>query len=88
MVRKERLNGSQAKDAKEDRHTDDLRALAKVAGSALSPRDPLAPSWHVVLPWDRNQDYDRPLSPAGGAVEAEAVFGPEGVVTWIRSSLT
>lgn len=85
----ERLNGWPSKEARPELYTHDLRALVKAAGIKLTPLDPRAASWHLVLQWDRGQGYE-PQTPSRKFARSwvRAASGEEGVVTWIRSILT
>ena len=68
--------------------THDLRALMRIAEIAVPRQGPTRASWKVVLDWQRNQGYDpasMPRKVAQGMVEA--VFGTDGVVTWLRENL-
>ena len=89
IMRKERLNAWPSKASRPDLYTHDLRALRQIAGIVLNPRDVTAPAWAVVLQWDRNQGYDpKPMPRKVAASMVEAVFGNQGVDTWIRQTLT
>jgi hypothetical protein len=62
--------------------------LVQIAGIPLKTKDPVGPSWKVVLDWDRNQAYDpNPMPRRVARSMIEAAFGPQGVVTWIRETL-
>jgi hypothetical protein len=84
----ERLNGWPDKEIRSDLYTHDLRKLLAAAQIAFTVRDPVGPSWAVVLQWDRGQAYDPARMPRRVARSmVEAAFGEKGVVTWIRKSL-
>ncbi len=86
---KERLNAWPSREARGDLFTHDVRALSLIAGLTVGPTNPIAASWHLVFQWDRNQGYDpKPMPRKVARSMVEAVFGIDGVVTWIRSSLT
>jgi hypothetical protein len=88
IMRRERLNAWPSKEARADLWTHDLRALREIAQIPLAVAASLAPAWHVVLQWDRNQGYDPARMPRKVAQAlVEAAFGQDGVVTWIRQSL-
>ena len=88
IMSRERLNGWPSKASREELYTHDLRVLARIAGVNLSATDIHAPSWHLVLQWDRNQGYDPQRMPRKVAKNwVEAAFGPDGVVTWIKLTL-
>jgi len=85
---KERLNTWPDKDSRKELYTHDLRKLVQIAGIELNTRDPIGPSWAVVLQWDRGQAYDPDRMPRKVARSMiEAAFGQKGVVTWIRETL-
>ncbi len=89
IMRRERLNGWPSKEARPELYTHNLRTLLSVAGITLSSRDPVGPSWSVVLQWDRNQGYDpKPMPRRFAQGMVDAAFGERGAVTWIRSNLT
>ena len=70
-------------------YTHGLQRLAALAGIDLDPDDAMAPYWHVVLQWQRNQGYDpQPMPKPVLESFLEAAFSPEGVATWLRSKLT
>jgi hypothetical protein len=88
VMRKERLNGWPDKELRSDLYTHDLRKLVAVAQIELKPRNPIGPSWAVVLQWDRAQGYDpEPMPRRVARSMVEAAFGEKGVVTWIRRTL-
>jgi hypothetical protein len=88
IMGRERLNSWPDRALRPELHTHDLRKLVKIAGIQLRTKDPVGPSWKVVLDWDRNQAYDPNLMPRKVARSMiEAAFGPKGVVTWIRGIL-
>lgn len=85
----ERMNAWPSRQTRRDVYTHDLRKLLKIAGIQLDEADPRAPSWLVVLQWDRNQGYaPRPMPAKVADDMLEATFGPEGVATWLRQNLT
>ena len=87
FMRRERFNSWPTRAARPDLFTHDLRKLVAAAGIPLDPQDPIAPSWQVILQWDRNQQYDpRPMPARVASSWFDAAFGQEGVVTWIRKS--
>ena len=89
IMRKERLNSWPSRSARRDLYTHDLRVLQRIAGITVPPTDRTAPAWHVLLQWDRNQGYDpKPMPRKVARAMVDAAFGPDGVVTWIRQSLT
>lgn len=88
IIRTERLNAWPSRDARPELYTHDLRELFRIAGLAFRPSDPVAPSWHVMLQWDRRQGYDpRPMPRKVARSMFEAAFSQRGAVTWIRLSL-
>ncbi len=85
---KERLNIWPDRDTRKELYTHDLRKLVQIAGIELNPKDPIGPSWAVVLQWDRGQAYDpNPMPRKVARSMIEAAFGRKGVVTWIRETL-
>ncbi len=85
---KERLNSWPDRALRPDLHIHDLRKLVEIAGIRLRTKDPVGPSWKVMLDWDRNQAYDpNPMPRKVARSMIEAAFGPKGVVTWIRETL-
>jgi hypothetical protein len=50
---KERLNSWPDSGSRPELYTHDLRKLVELAGIELRTRDPIGPSWAVVLQWDR-----------------------------------
>ena len=88
IMRRERLNGWPSKPTRPELYTHDLRKLTAIAGINLTPSDPVAPAWHVLLQWDRNQGYDpKPMPRRVARSFVEAAFGTLGVVTWLRANL-
>lgn len=88
IMRNKGLNGWPSRDLRPELYTHNLRDLLAQAGIQLSPRDPRAPSWKVVLDWDRNQGYDpKPMPRKVARAWVEAAFGEKGAVTWIRTTL-
>ena len=84
----ERLNSWPARGLRPDLYTHNLWKLVQIAGIALNTKDPIGPSWKVVLDWDRNQAHDpKPMPRRVARSMIEAAFGPQGVVTWIRETL-
>ena len=85
---KERLNSWPDRGLRPELYTHDLWKLVQIAGIQLNTKDPVGPSWKVVLDWDRNQAYDpKPMPRRVAQSIIEAAFGPKGVVTWIRETL-
>ena len=85
---KERLNRWPDRGARGELYTHDLRKLLEISGIDQSTRDPIGPSWAVVLQWDREQGYDpAPMPRKVARSMVEAAFGEKGVVTWIRKTL-
>lgn len=85
---KERLNRWPDIDSRKELYTHDLTKLIRIAGIALKTSDPIAPSWAVVLQWDRGQAYDPiPMPRRVARSMVDAAFGEKGVVTWIRKTL-
>lgn len=85
----ERLNSWPSRDSRPELYTHDLRALREMAGIIVKPTEPQAPCWHVVLQWDRAQNYNpRPMPRKVAKSMCEAALGADGVVTWIRQKLT
>lgn len=85
---RERFNQWPDKAARPDLHHHNLRKLRDVAGIKIKPTDSNAPSWHVMLSWDRSQGYDpKPMPRKVAKSYVEASFGTDGVVTWIRGQL-
>ncbi len=71
--------------------THDLRALAAKANLNVSPTDPVAPAWAVMIRWDRGKDYVYNPKPTPRKVAqsyVDAAYGPNGVMKWILSELT
>ena len=69
-------------------YTHDLRKLAARAAMPTSTVDPIAPSLHIVLQWDRNPRYEhRPPPRAVVDGVLDAALGPDGVATWLRRNL-
>jgi len=88
IMASERLNSWPDRALRPELHTHDLRKLVKIAGIELRTKNPLGPSWKVVLDWDRNQAYDpNPMPRKVARSMIEAAFGLKGVVTWIRETL-
>ena len=88
IMRRMGLNGWPSRDLRPELYTHNLRELLAQADVQLSPRDPRAASWKVVLDWDRNQGYDPKPMPRKVARDwVKAAFGEEGAVTWIRTTL-
>ena len=88
IMARERLNGWPSKELREDLYTHDLRNLMRTAALSVPQRGPTRASWHVALQWQRNQGYDPAVMPrkvAQGMVDA--VFGVDGVVTWLRENM-
>jgi hypothetical protein len=89
IMRRQRFNTWPSRQARPDLWTHDLRALREIAQIPLIAAAPVAAAWHIVLQWDRNQGYDPARMPRKVAKSmVEAAFGKNGVVTWIRQSLT
>ncbi len=85
----EGLNGWPDRALRPDLYKHTLFTLAQTAGVDLSLGNPIQASWLTVLLWQRAQDYDpRPMRRAQARAMVEAAFGPNGVVKWIRSTLT
>lgn len=85
---KERFNQWPSRGSRPDIYTHDLRALVRLAGIELNPAEPTAPSWHIMLQWDRAQSYEPKRMPRKVAqAYVEAAFGKDGVVTWLRRKL-
>lgn len=86
--RTERFNQWPSRRDRDELYTHDLRRLRSVAGIMVDPTEATAPSWHVMLQWDRNQGYDpKPMPSKVAQGFVEAAFGPDGVVTWLRQIL-
>lgn len=84
-----RFNQWPEKSDRPDLYNHNLRKLKDIAGIKIKPTDSNAPSWHVMLQWDRNQGYDpKPMPRKVAKNYIEASFGEDGVVTWIRAQLT
>lgn len=80
----ERFNQRPDRTERPELYSHNLRVLKDVAGLKIKPTDATAPSWFVVLQWDRNQYYDpKPMPRKVSRAMLEAVFGENGVVTWI-----
>ena len=89
IMRTERLNGWPSRELRPDLHQHAVRSLAQAAGVDLTVGNRIAASWLTVLQWQRSQDYDpKPMKRVQARAMVEAAFGPDGVVTWIRSTLT
>lgn len=85
----ERFNQWPTRDSRPDLYTHDLRKLVALARIELKSAEPTAPSWHVMLQWDRSQGYDpKPMPRKVARSFVEAAFGTEGVATWLRQKLT
>ena len=88
IMRRERFNRWPSKASRPDLHTHDLRKLMQIAGIVVHPKDALAPSWHIVLQWDRDQGYDpNPMPRKVARSMVEAAFGSAGVVAWLRQQI-
>lgn len=89
IMHRERLNSWPSIAARRELYTHDLRKLCEIAEIAMDATDELAPAWHVVLEWDRNQAYDVGLMPTKVAIAMlEAASGEKGVASWLRTILT
>ena len=89
VMRQERLRVWPSRKQRPALYSHDLRLLVVLAGIMLDADDELAPSWHIVLQWDRNQGYDPdPVSEMVLSSFTTAAFGREGVATWLRQKLT
>ena len=87
IMRRERLIGWPSRESRPALYTHDLRQLLREAGLVISPRDPAAPGWALVLQWDRNQAYDPAPVPRKVARQwVDSAFGPDGVVEWLRQA--
>lgn len=85
----ERFNQRPSKDERPDLYSHNLRLLKDTAKITIKPTDATAPSWFVVLQWDRGQYYDpKPMPRSVARSMVEAAFGAKGVVTWIRQQLS
>lgn len=85
---RQRFNNWPSKEDRPDLHTHNLRKLKDIAGLKIKTTDAQAPSWHIVLQWDRNQAYDpKPMPRKVARSMVEASFGKDGVVTWMRQTL-
>ena len=88
IMSREQLNGWPSRASRPDIFTHDLRRLLTIASIDPKQTGTVAPSWHVVLQWDRNQGYDpRPMPLIVARQYVEAAFGQQGVATWIREQL-
>ena len=88
IMRVERLNSWPSRQHRPELYTHDLRQLLTIAGIRVLHSDPQAPCWHVVLQWDRSQNYSpRPMPRKVAKSLYEAAFSADGVVTWIRQKL-
>jgi hypothetical protein len=85
----ERFNEWPSKEARPDLHKlHNLEKLRKAAKIELRSSDPTAPKWATILKADRNQYYVADTMPRSVAkAMVDAVFGENGVVTWIRQTL-
>lgn len=84
----ERFNQWPDKNSRPDLYHHNLRRLKDIAGIVIKSTDSNAPTWHVMLSWDRNQAYDpKPMPRKVARDYVEAAFGENGVVTWIRAQL-
>lgn len=85
---RERFNEWPSQSSRRDLYTHDLRKLRTIAGIEIEPADALAASWHVMLQWDRAQDYDPKPTPKRVADSYfEAAFGTDGIATWLHQTL-
>ena len=84
----ERFNQWPSKDGRPELYIHDLRKLRMTAGIPLNPGEATAPSWHIMLQWDRNQGYDpKPMPRKVARSFVDAAFGSDGVATWLRQKL-
>ena len=88
IIREQRFNAWPTKSARPDLYTHDLSKLIVFANIQLDPRSATASAWHVALQWDRNQGYDQPMPMRVARSMLEAAFGTQGILPWIRQSLT
>jgi hypothetical protein len=89
IMRIERLNSWPSRASRPDLYTHDLRKLVQIAGIPVTPSNPIAAAWNLVMQWDRNQGYDPSPMPRRVALGwFEAAFGTDGAVTWLRMKLT
>ena len=81
----ERLNRWPDRSERPELYSHDLRKLMAIAGLRVTDADAIAPAWHVMSQWDRNQAYAPQRTPRKVARSyVEAAFGDEGIATWIR----
>jgi hypothetical protein len=84
----ERFNQRPSKDERPYLYGHNLRVLKDAAGIKIKSTDRQAPSWFVVLQWDRSQYYDpKPMPRKVARSMVEAAFGEDGVVTWLRQQM-
>jgi hypothetical protein len=87
IMRKERLNRWPDPDTAPDLWTHDLRGLFRRLGIdplGLDHRNPVAPSFKMVLDWRREHGYSVGTVPIRHSQNlCEAAFASNGVVEWI-----
>lgn len=85
IFRKERFNRWPDKSSQPDLYTHNLWKLFKRSGIIIDRQSKLAPSWQVVLQWERLQGYDHEKMPRRVAQSFyDAAFGEFGVIEWLR----
>jgi len=68
-----------------DLYTHNLWKLFKRSGIIIDRKSSIAPSWNVVLQWQRLQGYDFEKMPCKVAQSFyDAAFGECGVVVWLQ----
>ena len=87
IMRKERLNAWPSKEARPDLYTHDLARLFQIAGMDLkTARKPLRGAIRTALDWNRAHEYTSGrMSQANARSMVAAVFGDEGVITWLNN---
>lgn len=88
IMKKERFNRWPSRHDRRDLYTHVLRDLLAASEITLDASDPLAPSWHTVLQWNRAQGYEPMLTPCSVARSyVDAAFGEHGVAVWLKSQI-
>lgn len=87
IMAKERLNSWPSRSSRPDLWSHDLRALAKVLGATVTPADPVAPAWSIVVQWRREHTYHPNDIPEAVIRDLmAAAYLDKGVIPWISQS--